>query len=133
MAPATLLVHDDPDTGEVEVSLLGRGGIELVRHHVGSLDGRLRTLVTIYADGSHLAVGGGGAPGCVVYATSDDDTFFQLVDGEQPRDELVEVVAGGQPARYPRRQVVALDIAQRAAEAFALTGELDAGLTWEAA
>src|SRR3712207_9010081 len=48
---------------------------------------------TLFRSGtSHLAVGGSAATGMVVYATFDNDTFYQLTNPEAREDEIVEVV-----------------------------------------
>jgi hypothetical protein len=123
---AALLTHDDSGNADVEVPLADDSSV--VEEHVRSLNGDRRTLVTLIGGEAHLAVGGGDA-GFVVYATFDNETFHTLVSPDAAAGE-VEVVAGGQPGVYERRQVVSLEMALRAAKAFAETGTLAPGLTW---
>jgi hypothetical protein len=104
-----------------------------VKEAVRRLEGAERTLVTLQGPGtSHLAVGGSAATGMVVYATFDNDTFYQLTNPEAREDEIVEVVAGGQTGDYPARMVVGLSVAFQAAEEFAEGGVLSSQLAWVA-
>jgi immunity protein Imm1 of predicted polymorphic toxin system len=104
-----------------------------VNEAVRRLEGAERTLVTLQGPGtSHLAVGGSAATGMVVYATFDNDTFYQLTNPEAREDEIVEVVAGGQTGDYPARMVVGLSVALQAAEEFAEGGVLSSQLAWVA-
>jgi hypothetical protein len=68
----------------------------------------------------------------VVYATFDNDTFYQLTNPEAREDEIVEVVAGGQTGDYPARMVVELSVALQAAEEFAEGGVVSSQLAWVA-
>lgn len=124
---ADVLVSYDDDGQEVEEP----AEEALVRTRIMELDGAMRSLVTLYGgDGGHLAVGGDSDSGLVVYATRDNETFFQLtrdVPGDEPQ---VTVVAGGQPGEYPANQVVNVDAAITAAQAYAGSGALHKELSW---
>lgn len=102
-----------------------------VESRIQGLNGVDRTLVTVYRDESHLAVGGSADDGLVVYCTFDNEVFWQLL-GETDSDEPIQVVAGGQAGSYPARHVVTLAAALTAANEFSRTGTRDAGLRWEA-
>jgi len=121
------MVWDDADRGEVEEVLSDQAQL---RDRIGSLDGDTRTLVTVYGEDAHLAVGGDSSTGLVVYATFDNEVFHQLVTGTGGGDREVMVVAGGQPGRYPAKSVVPLRDAVTAAGTFADDGRLDDRLTW---
>ena len=64
------------------------------------LDARTRTTVTIHCDGEqHLTIGG-GAGRHVVYATFDNDQFWNLLRS-QPATGMILLNAGGQEGDYP--------------------------------
>jgi hypothetical protein len=130
MTFARSLTYDEFEVGETEIPLTDTDAVALVREYITRLDGERRTLVVIFGSGSHLAVGGGGDGGHVVYATFDNSTFHQLVDPSVVDGEPVKVVAGGQPGVYERNRVVTLADALHAAEAFVATGTLAEDLTW---
>lgn len=102
-----------------------------VKTRIAALNGVDHTLVTIYRDDAHLAVGGSASDGLVVYCTFDNDVFWQLVVDGDP-DTTVNVVAGGQAGSYPVTHVTPLGDALTAAEEFLTQGERAAGLRWEA-
>jgi Immunity protein Imm1 len=124
---ASLLVWDDANRGEVEEVLSSE---KQVRDRITALDGRSRTLVTVYGGDAHLTVGGDSATGLVVYATFDNKVFHQLATDTDNDGGEVTVVAGGQPGRYAASCVVQLDDAVTAAEVFAREGRLAEGLLW---
>lgn len=96
------------------------------------LDGTTYTMISLERLGEgeqHLAVGGGGGR-YVVYATFDNEEFWNLVCSE-PAEGVVLVKAGGQEGEYPARNVVNLAQARSAGRAFLNSGELDRGQEWE--
>ena len=102
-----------------------------VEARIAGLNGRDRTLVTVYCGDAHIAVGGSAASGLVVYCTDDNESFWQLIsDGDAA--EGVTVVAGGQSACYPANQVTMLDDAKTAAREFLQSGGRADSLRWEA-
>lgn len=78
----------------------------------------------------HMAVGGGDGNRYVVYATTDNTTFYKLVNRKAPLGKCT-LVAGGQRGDYDLRICVTLDDALRAAKTYAETGQLDPTLSWE--
>ena len=58
-----------------------------------------------------LAVGDSAIAEMVVYATFENETFYQLTNPEAREDEIFEVVAGGQVGDYPACLVVGLSSA----------------------
>jgi hypothetical protein len=64
-------------------------------------------------------------------ATFDNETFYQLTGDAAADDVQVTVVAGGQPGEYPSRHVLPADAAIAAAIAWARSGALAEGLSWE--
>jgi hypothetical protein len=107
---------DAPTTAEVE-------------SRIKALDGIDHSLVTVYRDGAHLAVGGSAAHGLVVYCTDDNEEFWQLVSGGDP-DTSVQVVAGGQSGSYPASHVASLGDALVAATEFLASGGRASQLRW---
>ena len=108
--------NDAPTTAEVE-------------SRIKALDGIDHSLVTVYRDGAHLAVGGSAAHGLVVYCTADNEEFWHLVSDRDP-DTSVEVVAGGQPGSYPASRVASLRDALVAAREFLASGGRASQLSW---
>lgn len=101
---------------------------------VDVLDGSDRTLVTVFREAAHMAIGGSAESGLVVYATFDGAAFHQLVCGKPTgaSDELeAMVMAGGQVGAYPDRQVVDAAAAKSALQVFIDKGELDRQQLWE--
>lgn len=94
------------------------------------LDGETFTLLTIGGDGEqHMGIGGGKGR-YVVYATFDNEEFWNLLCA-QPREGVIFLTAGGQEGDFPARQVVDLEQARAAAQTFLLHGQLDQGQRWE--
>jgi len=100
-----------------------------VEARISALDGADRSLVTIYRDGAHLAVGGSAPDHLFVYCTFDNLEFWQLVSDGDPA-ATVSVVAGGQAAPYPADRVTTLPSALDAASTFLEHGVRADGLRW---
>jgi hypothetical protein len=95
------------------------------------LDGSKYTMITLIGErDAHLAVGGGSGR-YVVYATFDNDTFWNLCSAEAEGVVLLNI--GGQEGDYASKQVVSMDVAFQAARKFLEAGELDDSLRWELA
>ena len=76
-----------------------------------------------------MAVGGGDER-FVVYATSDNEEFHNLIGSGDP-NRTSSLFVGGQEGDYPAHTIVDIDQALAAAKTFAETGKLDAELRWE--
>jgi hypothetical protein len=97
---------------------------------ISALDASTRTMVTVLGPGqAHLTVGGGSGR-FVVYATFDNETFFNLKAGRSAARAQVRLCIGGQEGDYPVDQVVDVDRAKRAATVFAESGTLSPELDW---
>jgi hypothetical protein len=97
---------------------------------IRELDGQNKTLVTLEADDeSHMAIGGGRGK-YIVYLTFDNDIFDYLFDPSQPDREEVLVV-GGQAGIYDARSCIAIEMALKAAQAFAEFGVMEKSLVWK--
>jgi hypothetical protein len=95
------------------------------------MDAKTRTLISLYGlDGSYLAVGG-GAGKYVVYISTVEEEFWNLLKQHSEKNGIVMLNAGGQDGDYPSRQVVDKESALRAAKTFFRTGNRDASLSWE--
>ena len=93
------------------------------------LDARQYTMVTIAGEGeAHLALGGGGGQ-YVVYATFDNEVFWNLLRPE-PASGTVLLTVGGQEGDFPAAQIVDLDQARSAGLAFLTSGRLDPTQRW---
>ncbi len=102
-----------------------------IEQAIRDLDASVRTLVTVGAGGDvHMAIGG-GAGRYLVYATYDNQTFHSLVDLSAGSRGSQLLFVGGQEGDYPGHQVVGMELAIRAARAFAEAGMLDPELHWE--
>ena len=77
----------------------------------------------------HMAIGGGQGR-YIVYATTDNLTFYKAVNPNGGGGKC-DLVAGGQRGSYDLRICVGLDHALCAAKTYAETGNLDASLSWE--
>lgn len=94
------------------------------------LNAKEYTSLCIEGDGErHMMVGGGGSK-YVVYATLDNEEFWNLIAVEA-KEGVVSLNAGGQEGDYPANQIVDLKQALHACLAFLATQELDADLKWE--
>ena len=77
-----------------------------------------------------MAVGGGEQGKYIVYTTSDNHIFHNLLNPEGPAGKCL-MIAGGQCGEYDLRICVDLPAAPRAAKVYATTGLNDASLLWE--
>jgi Immunity protein Imm1 len=104
---------------------------EQVQRAIAALDGRSRTLVILEADvDAHMAIGGGGATGYVVYVTFDNETFGYLVDRDCGENGRIAIVAGAQEGNYSQRYAVGLALVLESARLFVEKGEVDR-FAWE--
>jgi hypothetical protein len=99
---------------------------------VEALDGRERTLVTVFRGAAHAAVGGSAQAGLVVYVTFDQQTFHQLTAGEPTADRSVHVTAGGQVGEYRAHLLLDVESAKAALREFVERGVLINDQRWEA-
>jgi Immunity protein Imm1 len=103
---------------------------EDVERALNRLDAHEYTIIAIQADGEAHLVIGGGAGHYVVYATFDNNEFWNLLSA-QTSARVVLLNVGGQEGDYLTKQVVTVDLAVAAAKTFFLHGELDPSLLWE--
>ena len=95
-----------------------------------SLDESRQTMLTIQVgDEAHLTVAGGNGR-YVVYATFDNEEFWNLL-GSDSSTETVMLNAGGQEGDFPTRQIVDLDKALSAGLVFLESRQLDPSQQWE--
>lgn len=98
---------------------------------VGALNGRDRTLVTVFRGAAHTAVGGSASTGVVMYVTFDQQEFHQLAAGEPTAGRDVLVTAGGQVGEYRAHLVVDVESAKAALLEFVERGALTNNQRWE--
>jgi hypothetical protein len=103
---------------------------ELIEKVIRNLDGDTRTLVTLEGDnGENMGIGGGSGL-YIVYATLDNEIFYNLRDSNKVGN-VIELVVGGQSSEYPSELCVNLDKALMAARAFSENGIINETLEWE--
>jgi hypothetical protein len=99
-------------------------------HMLQRLDARRYTMLTLQGDGEqHMAIGG-GAGRYVVYATFDNDEFWNLLC-RTSAEGIVLLNAGGQEGDFPAMQVVSIEQARAAGHAFLEACRLDPEQRWE--
>jgi hypothetical protein len=97
---------------------------------LGRLDAKTYTLLTIHAEGdAHLTIAGGNGQ-YVVYATFDNEDFWNLIRSEDAGGTVI-LNAGGQEGDYPARQVVGMPEAHVAGLFFLDFNHLDSSHNWE--
>ena len=99
---------------------------------IRSLDGNRSTLMTLGIGDPvpHMAIGGGQDGRYIVYATSDNMVFYNLINPEAASGKY-KLKVGGQSANYDARMCIGLEEALKAGKTFAETGERDKDLHWE--
>ena len=96
----------------------------------GRMDAQVYTMIALQSSGyCHMGIGGGSGR-YVVYATFDNETFWNLISGAGEPGKIM-LNAGGQEGEYPARHVVTLAEARQVGLAFLASGELDRSLPWE--
>jgi hypothetical protein len=101
-------------------------------HLLDRLDARTYTMIVLDAGGEHHLTIGGGAGQYVVYATFDNEEFWNLLRPELVAGTIM-LNAGGQEGDYPAAQVVDKAYAAQAGRTFLMTGRLDSSMRWERA
>ena len=120
-----ILIWDGEDAGEQAGPDVGD-----IQRRISGLNGAGRTLVMLERDGATFAVGG-SQRGVIAYLEDTDGEFWQVLSTGSTSDEVVEVVAGGQPGEYPSRVVTSPDAAMIAASEFARSGGRSDQVGWE--
>ncbi len=92
------------------------------------LDGRVRTLLSLYGADASLMVGGGAGRYIVSHQFGDHSWTLTTPAAKAGR---VLLAAGGQEGEYPEHLIVDRETALRALRAFFVDGSRDAGLDWE--
>ena len=107
--------------------------VEQVVAAVRKLNGRNKTSIYLLADGEKsLTVSGGNDGRYIAFLTiGTDDEFYNLVALTHCKDQMMEVVTGGQKGMHPARQCIDLETVLEAAQRFALDGSMSPMLTWE--
>ncbi len=87
-------------------------------------------LIGITPDHEPPWMGIAGGNGQYLVFVFDQGNEILVNTNVEETDQTIELVAGGQSANYPKRKVVDLELALRAARTFAESGELKASFTW---
>ena len=97
---------------------------------VSALDGGEKSLVCLEGDGNtHMDIAGGGAAGCVVALTYNNEKYYTLINPTAVGDNI-PVKTGGENHGYPAELLVSKEIALQAAKTFAETGTAEPSLHW---
>jgi len=95
------------------------------------LNGESYTIVRLQGqDEGHMAVGGGAHGRYIVYATFDNEEFFNLVSADKAIGS-VPLSIGGQEQHIPMETVVEVALVFKAAKTFVELGELEPSLQWK--
>lgn len=104
--------------------------VDEFEHALQRLDARCFTMLTIQGDGVlHMTIGG-GAGRYVVYATFDNEEFWNLLCRE-PAKGIILLNAGGQEGDFPATHVVSIEQACAAGRVFLDACKLDPAQQWE--
>ena len=113
-----------------------KGCVQLVKEWgeiekaISQLDGHLKTLVTLEADGeTHMAIGG-GKDKYLVYLTFDNEQFYYIIKPSKSEAEE-NLIVGGQEGSYPTKLCVDINTVLKAAKTFAEIGAMDKSVIWE--
>lgn len=120
--------------GKDDIEVIENPTWEDVEKMISSLDGWNRTLVTFGNDdeGYYMAIGGGKDGRYITYASyNDEEELYNLVNQTGSKEELVELVVGGQRGNFPERNCVTQDMVLSAAKRFFETQEADPNMEWE--
>lgn len=101
-----------------------------VNRALDRLDAKIYTMLTLQGVGEQQMTIGGGAGRYIVYATSENEEFWNLLR-PAAGDDIVFLNAGGQEGDYPARQVVNIVQARAAARKFFAQQQRDPDQTWE--
>jgi hypothetical protein len=105
--------------------------IEQIKKMIERLDGRRFTMVILEThDEAHMAIGGGDNGRYIVYATFDNNLFYNLLSSKNSGN-MVTLFIGGQEGEYPADTVVDFKSALAAATTYAESGILRSDLRWE--
>jgi len=104
---------------------------EQIEEAIRRLDGKVHTEVLLSKAGQ-LSIGGGAGQYFVSIFT-DDERSLIAIDQSKTAQEHTALVSGGQTVSLPKRQIVDVDAALRAARAYFETERPDPTLTWDTA
>jgi Immunity protein Imm1 len=124
---------DDTKTWNSEEYVDEQVTSELVERLIRTLDGGQHSLLTLGAEDEihHMAIGGDARVGLVVYHTSDNVEFHNLLSNQPDNYDTVLMVVGGQPSDIKHRYLVEVDRVVVAAKEFIVSGLLAEQLDWE--
>lgn len=106
---------------------------EVVLAALRELDGRERSIVSVYRGTGRLDVGGNASGPVVVQQSDDRGHWFQVVDGVERPDghEAIGVVVAGAVLGVLRSRTTDRETAERALRTWLADGVRDPALTWE--
>jgi hypothetical protein len=112
----------------------GHPTLDQIEAAIRQLDGRRRTAIGLDVDDvAYMGIAGGNDGKYIVFATYDNEQFFNLTlpGAPFPPEAMVRLVTGGQAGDFPANRCLDVEVALRAAKTFAVDGTLDPSLTWE--
>ena len=103
-----------------------------IEQAIRRLDGKKNTEVIFGPGGEdrYMLVSGGNNGQYIAIITYDNETFHNIIDPSKADDALVNLVCGGQAADFSARQVNSLEPVLKAANSYAVAGEVDKSLDW---
>jgi Immunity protein Imm1 len=128
----TLVIMNDIKTWKEEVYVDDQITQDLVESLVRRLDGGRHSTLALSAEDeiNHMGIGGDAGVGLIVYHTSDNEEFHNLLSDEPDNYDTVEMMVGQQIA-LERRYLADVEKAVQAAREFVVSGLLAEDLNWE--
>ena len=98
---------------------------------IRKLNGGEYTIVRLQGkDEAHMAIGGGGHGRYIVYATFNNEEFFNLLCDDKAIGSVLLFI-GGREQDLPMETVVEVDLVFKAVKTFVERGELESNLQWK--
>ncbi len=98
---------------------------------IRKLNGEKYTIVRLQGqDEAYMAIGGGAHGRYIVYATFNNEEFFNLVSDDKTIGSVLLFI-GGHEGDFPMETVVDVDLVFKAVTTFVEFGELESSLQWK--
>jgi len=98
---------------------------------IRKLYGEKCTIVRLQGKGeAHMAIGGGANGRYIVYATFNNEEFFNLVSDDKTIGSVLLFISG-QEGVFPTETVVDVDLVYKTVKTFVEIGKLESDLQWK--
>jgi hypothetical protein len=122
---------DSWDGIEQSGTILSNPSWEDVDAAIRKLNGKKFTIVRLQGkDEAHMAIVGGAHGRYIVYATFNNEEFFNLVSAEKATGSILFFI-GGREQDLPMETVVDVDLVFKAVTTFVECGEFESNLQWK--